>query len=248
MLISDPSTGDTQAISSTHGKDGLGDCTDCWEEPLVPLEENHAAMAIIEFARKYKNEITLCAIGPLTNLALAIKLMPELPSFLKEVIILGGNYSAVGNRTATAEFNFLSDPAAAHVVLEEYFCPIIVIPWETAKKNMYLPKNFLKQTSSRGNPRARLFGKLSDSLWQRGKRTGENIHIVVDPIAIAVALNREVAVECCQVYGVVETTGKYTKGMMVVDWNSKMGRKPNITLVKEVNKNKIQDMIEYSIS
>ena len=210
------------------------------------LQDNHAVLGIIELVKKYKKEIIICAIGPLTNLALAVKIMPELPSLLKEVIIIGGNYSAVGNTSAAGEFNFLSDPAAAHVVLEEYCCPVTVIPWETLEKNMVIPTTTLIQKEGYGNPRARLLGIISEALMKSGTFSGQ-LELAVDPIAVAVALNKKVITESVEVYCVVEVTGEHTKGMMVVDWNKIMGKHPNVTIVKEVDNNIILDMIAYCV-
>ncbi|MBQ9273432.1 MAG: nucleoside hydrolase [Succinivibrio sp.] len=102
--------------SHIHGHDGLGDYVTFPENSTAP----DAVHYLIESAWHYRGELTLCTIGPLTNLALALNLCPELPSLLKEVIIMGGAFGSNGyggNMTHFAEFNILNDPEAAELVL-----------------------------------------------------------------------------------------------------------------------------------
>lgn len=76
----------------------------------------HAAIELVEAARRLQGELTLVAIGPLTNVAVALRLEPRLPELLREIVIMGGS-SDRGNETAAAEFNFFADPDAASAVL-----------------------------------------------------------------------------------------------------------------------------------
>ena len=100
-----------------HGTDGLGDCG------ITPqsrkAEQEHAANALVRMANAEPDAFTLVAIGPLTNIALALKLDPELPNKLKRFVIMGGAVTGKGNTSnVTAEFNIFADPEAAHVVFE----------------------------------------------------------------------------------------------------------------------------------
>lgn len=80
---------------------------------------------------KYPKNVTLFATGPLTNLALAAKVFPEVRDLVKEIYIMGGNIRGVGNASSAAEFNFFWDPEAAHIVLELFNCKKTILPWET---------------------------------------------------------------------------------------------------------------------
>lgn len=74
--------------------------------------------------------MSLVTLGPLTNIALAFKMEPNLPSLLKEIFMMGGNTEALGNSSISAEFNFDADPESAFVVLDKTACPTYVAPIE----------------------------------------------------------------------------------------------------------------------
>ncbi|MBK5299111.1 MAG: nucleoside hydrolase [Vicinamibacteria bacterium] len=98
-----------------HGTDGLGNIAQ--SEPTRQPIEASAAEFIVSTARRYPGEVTLLAIGRLTNLALALALEPRLPALVREVVLMGGSASAGGNVTPVAEANIWGDPHAADIVL-----------------------------------------------------------------------------------------------------------------------------------
>nr|WP_216320340.1 nucleoside hydrolase [Deinococcus aestuarii] len=100
--------------AAVHGDSGLPAAD--LPEPLRAPEAEHAVDFIVRTARERPSEVTLVATGPLTNVALAFRLAPELPGLLREVVWMGGS-TAGGNRTPSAEFNALADPHAVHIVL-----------------------------------------------------------------------------------------------------------------------------------
>ena len=102
----------------THGPRGIGYA----ELPPAgqPLSQRHAADLIIEEARRRPGEITLVAIGPLTNVAVAVLREPELPRLLKRLVIMGGAYRSPGNTAPTTEWNITVDPDAAKVVFTAF--------------------------------------------------------------------------------------------------------------------------------
>lgn len=97
-----------------HGSDGLGEA-DLPEPEAVPASE-HAALALIEAARRHAGDLELVALGPLSNVALALALEPRLAEWLKRVVIMGGAVAGHGNTTPFAEFNVGFDPEAAAIV------------------------------------------------------------------------------------------------------------------------------------
>lgn len=102
------------------------------------IQEKHAVTAINDIITNNPNVITIISVGPLTNLALAYKMYPEITSQIKEIFIMGGNHLGVGNMTRAAEFNFHADPESAHIVLDKSKCMVTILPWEAC-----LEKNFL---------------------------------------------------------------------------------------------------------
>lgn len=93
-------------------------------------------MAIIRLAEEHKGKLTIVCLGPLTNLAMAVKLKPEIKTYIKELFILGGTFNGQGNATAAAEFNFFCDPEAAFMCIDSYTpkCKTTLLPWETCLK------------------------------------------------------------------------------------------------------------------
>ena len=115
-----PLKGDSIHAHSVHGKDGLGGARiDVKQgEEWWKCSPSHAADLITSMARQYPGEITLVAIGPLTNLALGLQKDPEGMKKLKEVVVMGGAVRTKGNVTPHAEFNIFTDPLAAEIVFE----------------------------------------------------------------------------------------------------------------------------------
>lgn len=104
-------------FASVHGVDGLGDLG--LSQPMAPnTPPTHAVQFILDQARAYPGEVTLCPIGPMTNVALALRMDPDLPRMLKGITFMGGAAFCPGNMNDHAEFNILVDPHAAEIVLQ----------------------------------------------------------------------------------------------------------------------------------
>ncbi|XP_034243736.1 uncharacterized protein C1683.06c-like [Thrips palmi] len=121
-----------------HGRDGFGDL----DHEAFPgddseldgfLQKENAVAALNRLVCENEGEVTLVCLAPLTNIALAVRTYSAFKKSLREVHIMGGNVRGHGNTTPAAEFNFCTDPEAAHVVLESLAstCPVQLTPWET---------------------------------------------------------------------------------------------------------------------
>ena len=109
----------------THGERGIGYAR--LPYPVAKPSSQHAVEFIIEKVSAHPGEISLVCIGPLTNLALALRLAPQIVEKIPEVIIMGGAIRHEGNTTALAEFNTYCDPHAAHIVFHSGL-PITLVP------------------------------------------------------------------------------------------------------------------------
>lgn len=113
-----------------HGNDGFGDVS--LPPPTRSAEAEHAALAILRFSHLHAGRLHLVALGPLTNLALAVRLDPSLPSRIDRLTVMGGAVTGRGNTTLSAEFNIGFDPEAAHIVMSS-FAHFELVDWEDRK-------------------------------------------------------------------------------------------------------------------
>src|SRR5215212_2254356 len=114
----------------THGDAGLGYAR--LPDSDAPPAEEHAIDMLIRTILSAPGEVTLVAVAPLTNVALAVRKEPRIVDAVREVVIMGGALRADGNTTPLAEFNFFVDPHAAHIVLHSGM-PITLLPWDITK-------------------------------------------------------------------------------------------------------------------
>lgn len=130
-----------------HGANGLGDASfleggehhnheEYMKQVNQHVRKEHAVQALIELSKKYEGEIDLIALGPLTNLALGVRMDPLLASRFRSLTVMGGSVFGKGNSSMSAEFNFHCDPEAAYVTFQHFPStsrPLVVVPWETTQ-------------------------------------------------------------------------------------------------------------------
>lgn len=122
-----------QPADFVHGKDGFGNIN--LPEPKGKVVQDSAAQFIVDTILKHPNEVTLIALGPLTNLALALEKNPEITKLVKEVVIMGGAIKINGNVTPVAEANIVNDPHAADIVLTADW-PVTLIGLDVTTKTI----------------------------------------------------------------------------------------------------------------
>ncbi|OWF39748.1 Inosine-uridine preferring nucleoside hydrolase [Mizuhopecten yessoensis] len=147
---------------------------------------------------------------------------------------MGGNVQGKGNTSPAAEFNFHSDPEAAHVVLKEIGCPILMVPWETCADNgqsWTWTEKWLKTDTRKG----RFQNGIVQHSIGRLKAANRSHYRSCDLLAMAFIIDRSVATETEELYGEVEMGGSMTRGQLVCDWRQVLGRKVNIKAVTAVD-------------
>ena len=227
-----------------HGRDGFGDIG------FVPsgrhAEPEHAALAILRLSHAHAGKLLLVALGPLTNIALALKLDPTLPERIKRFVVMGGAVSAHGNITAAAEFNIAFDPEAAHIVFQA-FPHIDLADWEAVIAHGFLhtkAEAWLKADS----PRARFYDQISLQTrnWSADRR-GDHWHSA-DALAMAYALEPSGAQELAERPVAVELAGTLTRGATVVDWNRQEGRADNARLLLRYDQVRFEALIQAALA
>jgi purine nucleosidase len=197
-----------------HGRDGFGDTG--YAPASRDPEAEHAALAILRLSHAHAGRLLLVALGPLTNLALALKLDPTLPQRVARLVVMGGAVTAHGNITAAAEFNIAFDPEAAHIVFTA-FPRLEVADWEAVLAHGFLHADFEGWLAA-DTSRARFYEAISRQTrtWSADRR-GDRWH-AADALAMALALRPEGALEVLERPVAIELEGRHTRGATVVDW------------------------------
>jgi len=227
-----------------HGADGFGDIG--FEPAATPAQAEHAATAILRLSHEHAGELLLVALGPLTNLALALKLDPSLPSRVRRLVVMGGAVSAHGNITAAAEFNIGFDPEAAHIVFES-FPKMDLVDWEAVIAHGFLHAR-AEQWLRADSPRARFYEEISRQtrLWSEDRR-GDQWHSA-DALAMAFALQPNGAQALVERPVAVELAGSLTRGATIVDWNRQHGRSDNARILMRYDQTLFEQMIQEALT
>lgn len=223
-----------------HGKTGL-DGPDL-PDPQMELTEGHAVDFIIDTLRTHKpGTVTLCPLGPLTNIAAAFQKAPDIVERVQEITLMGGAYFEVGNITPTAEFNIHVDPQAADIVFKSGV-PIVVMPLDVTHKALVTkPRNdaFRALGSKVGIAVAEMTDFFERFDKEKYGSAGAPLH---DPCVTAYLIKpelfkgRHVNVE-------IETQSELTMGMTVADWWGVTDRKPNALFIGDVDADGFFDLL-----
>jgi len=214
-----------------HGPTGL-DGADL-PSPEITEAGGHAVDRIVEIVQSSDTPVTVCTLGPLTNLALALVREPTIVGNIEQVVTMGGGFFEGGNTTPAAEFNIYVDPHAAHVVFSSGI-PIVLMPLDVTHKALTTPER-LSAFENLGTPAgACVAGMLGFyDRWDKDKYDlpGGPLH---DPTVIAYLLQpdlfvgRNVAVE-------IDIAPGPTLGMTVVDWWGVTDGEPNALVMNEID-------------
>jgi purine nucleosidase len=250
-----------RTAEDTHGPQGMGYA----ELPSSDqqLTAHDAAEAWVRAAHAYPGELVGVAVGPLTNLALALRIEPALPKLLRRLVIMGGAFAYRGNTTPVAEWNISVDPEAAAEVFAVWgaawgleqpkhipivlglnlteniaMTPTILSRLATAADSSSAPMSVLDDRGTRSVASNPLIRALEDAMrfyfeFHFDQGEGYLAHLH-DPLAAAVALDPDL-VQCRPATVDVELTGTLTRGMTVADWNGHWGREPNALIGIEVD-------------
>lgn len=232
--------------SFVHGSDGLGDCDIPTSSRKV--EDEHAVNALVRLGNQFPGELSLVALGPLTNIAMAVRLDPELPSKYKELIVMGGAIYAKGNtHITTSEFNVYKDPEAAAIVFENW-PEFTLVSWETTMDHG-LNVDKLKKLQESDSPRGQFFNKISvKTIAFIQEVLKREMLFAADPLAMAVALEPDIVTESEKRFIQVELIGKASRGQTIVDWNGTTEKNPNANIVLKVNEDRFFELLHAAVN
>ncbi|CDN57089.1 Nonspecific ribonucleoside hydrolase (plasmid) [Neorhizobium galegae bv. officinalis bv. officinalis str. HAMBI 1141] len=217
-----------------HGKTGLGNTV--LPEPVKAVEPKSAVDFLIDTltaAAQEKKRITVCCLGPMTNLAVALRMNPQVAEGIERIVMMGGAYREPGNRTMTAEFNVLADPHAAHVVFSSSI-PIVALALDATHQVMLKPEHVAEFSNVSG----RISHTLAElmAFWDRNdvRRYGSRGGPLHDPLVIAYLLAPHLfTTERARVF--VEHESELCMGQTIADWYGKSGLEPNADIVTKVD-------------
>ncbi|MDH6230702.1 purine nucleosidase [Mesorhizobium soli] len=215
-----------------HGKTGL-DGPDL-PEPTMKLQEQYAVDFIVETLMKEEpGTVTLCPLGPLTNIALALVREPQIAKRIKQIVLMGGGFFEGGNITPTSEFNIYVDPHAADVVFRSGV-PIVMMPLDVTHKALTTAKRieaFRKMGTKVGDATAELLDFFERFDEEKYGTDGGPLH---DPCVIAYLIKPELFKgHHCNVE--IELGSELTLGMTVIDWWGVTSRAKNATVMRDID-------------
>ncbi|MDP1729745.1 MAG: nucleoside hydrolase [Devosia sp.] len=200
-------------------------------EPKIRLKKQHGVDFIVDTLLAHEpGTITLCTLGPLTNIAMALVKAPRIASRIKEIVMMGGAYFEVGNITPAAEFNIYVDPEAADVVMRSGI-PIVMAPLD-ATHMILTTHDRLEKIDAIGNKAGKAVAQMlafSERFdLQKYGTKGAPLH---DPCVIAYLIKPELF-EGRHINVTIETASELTMGMTVADYWGVTGRVKNVTFLR----------------
>ena len=226
---------------NVHGSDGMGDIG----LPLhgrTPTTTN-GVQEMIEAFRAAPSTMDLVTLGPLTNVALAVRAEPKFASWVRRCVMMGGTGVLPGNVTPLAEFNFWVDPEAAHIVFESGM-PLEMVGWDVSVADAVIPDDLAAEI--------RALGPLGEYCVdpQRVLRefcrteTKLNGFDLPDPIAMAVAIEPDMVTREAQLRVEISLGTGHERGQTIVDHLGGTKRDPNCRVVYRVDRERFVKMLK----
>lgn len=223
-----------------HSDDGLGGLASQYQ-PSRAADPGIAAARIVEHVMAAPGEITLLALAPLTNVALALQLEPRLAQTVRQIVVMGGAVRVPGNITPVASANLVNDPEAAAIVYGSG-AAIVQAGLDVAYPTL-ITRPYLDRIAAVDSPACRLLTGVAEANIlnyrreygdQGGARFNDlpTVAYAIDPTLFD---GQSVRVE-------IETAGTMTYGMTVVDWRGQYGRPPNTELLLQVDHQRLVKM------
>lgn len=197
-----------------HGRDGLGDMN--YPPARRAAAPGHAVAALIETI-KANPGILLVTLGPLTNIALAVRQAPEIASLVSRCVVMGGAACTIGNVTPAAEYNMWCDPEAARIVFHSGL-PVEMVGWELCRFEANILPEEMMAIRALGTPLATFAMDSNRRAFEATQQqSGDPGLGLPDPVAMSIALEPTICTRSSAHYVDIETQSELTRGQTVVD-------------------------------
>lgn len=214
-----------------HGRNGLGEVD--FPPPQGQPDRRRGAQLIADMIMTNPGEMTLVALGPLTNVALAVSLEPRIAENVKQVVLMGGAADASGNASATAEANIRNDPEAAKIVFEAPW-KVTMVGLDVTRKTIMTPE-YIDELCAAGNRYTDFIGRIvphyMDFYHNYVAMRGFFVH---DSSAIAYVVDPTLF-ETRAMYVAVETHSPVNFGLTAADWRPRSDQQPNVNVCVDVD-------------
>lgn len=233
-LLSEPRIG-----SGVHGEDGLGDVYT--GEPKAQAADGRAVEKMIEHVMASPGEITLLALGPLTNVALALSVEPAMAQALQCLIVMGGAVRTRGNITPVASANLFNDAEAASIVYKSG-APVVQIGLDVCRPTL-MTHTHLDKVRAAKHPMAEMLTKITPCImaaYERNEGVTEGAHYNDVPAAAWIVDETLFKAEKLPIQ--IQTGEVLTRGQTVPDWKGRWGLEPNTTVALEVDAARLADL------
>ncbi|MEG0250260.1 MAG: nucleoside hydrolase [Peptostreptococcus sp.] len=201
--------------ADVHGENGIGNI--CLEDSSMNFDTRYAWDVIYDEAKKQKGNLEIIAIGPLTNIAIAVLKYPELVKMIKRLTIMGGS-TASGNKTEHAEFNIWVDPLAADIVFKAGF-NMVMVGLDVTRKTL-LSEEDIRDIKDIKSKHSDIIGSLLDEMFKRYKGLENPGVIIHDALAVAYVIDENcLDLKNCNIS--IETRDDVSVGKTIVNQGNK---------------------------
>jgi purine nucleosidase len=241
-----PLTRPLETAQFVHGQDGMGDIG-------LPLSgrlpaSTEAIRVLLDTIHQFAGALTLVALGPLTNIAVALRQDPSIAHAVSECIIMGGTGQGHGNISPIAEYNFWADPEAAKIVFESGIS-IKMVGWDISRTYAVFNPEDTAALRAIDTPLAHFCVDIQ-KIVQRFALTTTRLpgFDLPDPIAMAIALDPHVATRTHRCFVAIETVSPLCRGQSVVDHLHLMGRESNAEVIMEASRDQFLRILFNAVS
>ncbi|AXI08626.1 nucleoside hydrolase [Oceanobacillus zhaokaii] len=225
---------------SVHGNDGIGGALSSIEVDSDDVADMFAPDFIIEQAERHQGELTLIMVGPLTNLALALRKEPRLAKWIKQVVVMGGLVSEAGkgNTLPTSEFNMYADAEAAKMVFHSGI-PLKLVSLDVTKKTFLTSEDIEKLKGTHYYD----FVKECTAVYRKysEENYGVNGCALHDPLTVGVVLDPTL-VTTASYFVDIETKSELSYGQTICDFGNLWNKEPNVEICLDVDSERFISM------